>query len=237
MIDTSQRISTIGKSDLSKHTVKQLRKDVAEMIKVANKINLESGDSELNKGNVDYFLKDFHTNTRGGFSADFNYQHRGKTELRTLYNQLAHYINADVDSSVEEQRQKVGAEKFVAYVNGFDPEDERNITLEDAQEMFDLKAEMPELFDSQDWFYQDVVVAYSDRRNAKGQIPQSVVDIALQEKRKLMRKNKAYTPQQLKKNIINAIENAQYQSTGRQYSSARKKNRKAARLNRKAKRR
>lgn len=234
MIDTTQRIQTIAKSDLKTHTVKQMRKDVAELIKVANRINAESSGSELNADNINYFLQDFHTNTRGGFSANFNYQHRGKTELRVLYNELAHYINADVDSTIAEEKEKRAAEKFISYVNGFDPENETNISMEDAQEMFDLKASMPELFDSQGWFYQDLPIATSKKR---GELDRSVLSIALEEKKKLMRKNKSYTPQELQKNIIKAIENAQNETRKREYTPVRKKNRKAARLSRKAKRR
>lgn len=234
MINTTQRIQTIAKSDLKSHTVKQLRKDVAQLIKTANRINAESSGSELNKGNIDYFLQDFHINTRGGFSANFNYQHRGKTELRNLYNQLSHYINADVDSSNASAREQVGAEKFISYVNGFDPEDENNITMEDAQEMFDLKSLMPELFDSQGWFYQDLPIATSKKRS---ELDKSVLSIALEEKKKLMRKNKLYTPQDLQKNIIKAIENAQNETRKREYTPVKKKDRKAARLSRKVKRR
>lgn len=225
MVDTTQRIKTLSKGDLALHTVKQMRKDVAELIKTANKINIESADSELNKDNINYFLRDFHINKRGGFSADFNYQHRGKSELRNIYNQLAHYINADVDSSIASEKEKRAAEKFVAYVNGFDPEDTNNITLEDAQEMFDLKASMPELFDSQSWFYQDLPIATSKQR---GKLDKSVLYIALEEKKKLKGRNKPYTHQELQKNIISAIENAQ------NIPRSRKKNRKASRLSRKA---
>lgn len=234
MIDTSKRIQTIAKSDLKSHTVKQMRKDVAQMIKIANRINAESGSSEINLDNINYFLgNDFRINKRGGFSANFNYYHSGKPQLRSIYNRLAQYINADVDSSIAVEKEKRASEKFIAYVNGFDPEDTNNITPEDAQIMYDLKDSMPELFDGQNWFYMDLPIAVSklDKK------PNSVLEIALSEKKKLMHRNKSYTQADLRKNIIKAIENAQNVSRKREYSPVKKKDRKSARLSRKAKRR
>lgn len=195
-------------------TTAQLRKDVSQLLKMANKVKFESGDDAVTSGAFDYFLTDFHENKRGGISANFDWTHVGKTQLRSMYNQLVRYINTDTQSAEYDTAHQKSMDKFVEWVNDrIDALAEsgeqvgEHITREDAQQMMDLKDAMPELFDSQSFFYEEIVTASIHNTSNK-----SLLQIAYQEKKKLEERakktGKGYTTNQLKKRIIKAVEKA-----------------------------
>lgn len=216
------------------------------MIQTANRINIES-NSENNDNNVKFFLTgdangiignrvdhNFKLDNKGGFKSTIAVSRANKEQLRKMYNDLVGYINSDVDSSLYNERQKIGKEKFIKYINDNEQINPGiTITDEDAELMFDLKDSMPELFDSSSTFYELVVIACAEYRQENGQFSRSLVNIAMQEKKKLIKSGKEYTMDDLKKNIIENIERG---STKPEYTSAKKKDRKSARLKRKAKR-
>lgn len=227
-------------------TNKELMKSVRSMIQTANRINIES-NSENNDNNVKFFLTgdangiignrvdhNFKLDNKGGFKSTIAVSRANKEQLRKMYNDLVGYINSDVDSSLYNERQKIGKEKFIKYINDNEQINPGiTITDEDAELMFDLKDSMPELFDSSSTFYELVVIACAEYRQENGQFSRSLVNIAMQEKKKLIKSGKEYTMDDLKKNIISNIERG---STKPEYTSAKKKDRKSARLKRKAKR-
>lgn len=217
------------------------------MLLTANKINYEN-NTDLNTNNVKYFLTG-DTDGLTGTKVDHNFKMRDngeiksnialsratKEQLRKMYNDLTGYINSDVDSSSYDERQKVAKEKFIKFVNDDAMENEKGFTItdEDAEEMFKLKDEMPELFDSSSVFYELVVIGMAEYREKNGTFDRSLLRIALEEKKKLQKSGEGYTMEDLKKNILKNIETGRKTST---YDSKKKKDRKSARLNRKAKR-
>lgn len=228
-------------------TNKELAKSIKSMLKTANRINFES-ETEINTNNVKYFLTGDYTGIvgarvdhrfkedgKGGIKASIPLSKANKEQLRKMYNDLTGYINSDVDSSLAEERQRIGTQKFIKFVNDDEMMNDNGavITEQDAELMFDLKDAMPELFDSNSTFYELVVIACAEQRNAKGQFDRSLIRIAMDEKKQLEKSGKAYTMDDLKKNIIKNIETGK---SDKEYTSAKKKDRKSARLNRKAKR-
>lgn len=214
---TDGKYKTLTSKDVARGsgvTTAQLRKDVSALLKMANKVKIESGDDATTSGAFDYFLTDFHENARGGISANFDWTHTGKVQLRSMYNQLVRYINTDTQSTEYDKSHQEGMDKFVEWVNDridmLSEEGEGtgdHITREDAQQMMDLKDAMPELFDSQSFFYEEVVSAVASSKSKK-----SLLEIAYKEKKKLeqrsKRTGKSYTTNQLKKNILKAVEKA-----------------------------
>jgi len=228
-------------------TNKELANSIKSMLKTANRINFES-DTEINTNNVKYFLIGDYTGVvgsrvnhrfkedgKGGIKSSIPISRANKEQLRKMYNDLTGYINSDVDSTLAVERQRIGTEKFIKFVNDDEMINENGyvITEDDTKLMFDLKDAMPELFDGNSTFYELVVIACAEYRNAKGQFNRSLIRIAMDEKKRLEKSGKAYTMDDLKKSIINNIENGKSE---KEYNTAKKKDRKSARLNRKAKR-
>lgn len=237
----------ITKNDSLKLTNNEMRDAIRGMIKTSNRINYESGTSELNMKNLQYFLTGdssgtyagrvdhrFKIDNKGGIKPASALSKAKKEDLRKMYNDLAGYINSDIDSTLYEEKQKIARNKFIKFVNDDEMQNPEGllITEEDAQMMFDLKDAMPELFDEQSVFYEEIVLKFAEYRQKNGQFPKSVLKIALEEKKKLIKKGDSYTMDDLKKNILNRIENTQNES----YNPHKKKDRKSARLKRKAKR-
>ena len=222
-------IKTLVEKDIKRgsgHTVQSLRKDVSELLHIANKIRFETGGTDILGIDTSYLLPDFHINNRDGLSANFDWTHSGKTQLKSMYNQLARYINSDVSSSrYDELEEEKRNNALQGLNNNKSPEMEKDFTMADLNELINLKDSMPELFDGTDnVFYLDAIEKYSESDNDV-----SLLQIAYNEKKKLLQSGQGYTLNKLKKNILHAVEKGTY-------NGSRKKDRKAIRQRRKSKR-
>lgn len=237
----------ISKADSLKLTNNEMRDAIKGLLKTSNRINIESGSSEMNVKNLQYFLTGdtggtyagrvehrFKLDNKGGIKPASALSKAKKEDLRNMYNDLTSYINSDVDSSIYEEKQRITTNKFMKFVNDDEMNNPEGILIDenDAKMMFELKDAMPELFDDNSVFYEEIVIKFAEYRMKNGQFPKSVLKMALQEKKKLISKGDSYTMDDLKKNILNRIENTQNES----YNPHKKKDRKSARLKRKAKR-
>ena len=149
-------MKALSKDDAKLMTNANMRDAIKGMIKTSNRINFESGDSELNKTNLWYFLVDDYTgltgtrvdqrfklDSNGGIKPIGGLSNKNKEELRQLYNDLVGYINSDVDSTLYEERQKIGTQKFLKFVNDDIMQNPNGtlITEEDANAMFELRTQ------------------------------------------------------------------------------------------------
>ena len=224
MADFTGKIKTISTKDVGRkkeHTVSSLRKDISSLMKIANKIRFETGGTDLLGVDSAYMLPDFKVNSKGGISAKFDFTHRGSTQLVSMYNQLARYINSDTESTRAKKIELENQNKALQGLNKIRDPEYDEFGLSDLYDLIELKDSMPELFDDAT-YYDEMVKGLS--KNESGS---SMLNIAYQEKKKLQSSNQPFTSKQLKKNIIKAIEKGTY-------NPSKKKNRKGMRQHRNA---
>lgn len=166
----------------TKITTYELRREIARLIKQANAVNFEMGDSKLNTQNRNYFLRDFRVSTRsGGFVSNINYYHRGKRDLISLHNQLAQYINADTQSKTHraymDKREKQIVKKFKATMK---KEYGITITDRDIAEYVELKEMYPELFESDFEFYKNLLEILSTDKKDERSVMQVLSDLKVE---------------------------------------------------------
>lgn len=181
------------------HTTASLRRDVRQMIKQANQIIYETGESSLTQSNIKYYLKGFHSTAKGGITSDISSERLTKAQAQTLYNRLANFINADTQSyaykeyeSKQFKRTKNKIRKTLRDVYG------KRYSDEQINELFAVKEMFPELFDGEDAFYLSVIQG-ARQQGKKGK---SLIDIIAREKYKLEQSGEPYEIGQLKENII-----------------------------------
>lgn len=181
------------------HTTSSLRKDVRLLIKQANQIIYETGDSLSTQNNIKYFLKGFHTTTRGGITSNISTERLTKAQAQTLYNRLSMFINADTQSfaykeyeSKQFKRTKNKIRKTLRDTYG------KRYSDEEIDELFKVKEMFPELFDGNDAFYLEVIQG-ARQQGKKGK---SLLETIASEKYKLEQSGKPYEIGELKKAII-----------------------------------
>lgn len=181
------------------HTTASLRRDVRQMIKQANQIIYETGESSLTQNNMKYFLKGFHTTAKGGITSDISTERLTKAQAQTLYNRLANFINTDTQSyRYLEYEQKQYTDTKEKIRRTFRKDYGKRYKDEDIDELFKIKEMFPELFDGEDAFYLSVVQG-AHQQNLKGK---SLLDTILEEKYKLEQSGKPYELGELKDAVI-----------------------------------
>ena len=178
-------IKTISSKDVGRnkpHTVASLRKEVSSMMKQVNKIRFETGGVDIFGIDTAYLMPDFKVNAKGGINAKFDFTHSGTTQLVSMYNQLARYINSDLQSTAAKNEEQKQMEKSLQGLNKIKEPDTPDFTLSDLSELIELKDSMPELFDDA-LYYDEMVTGLS-----KNDTGVSMLSIAYKEKKKLKEK-------------------------------------------------
>lgn len=186
----------------SGNTTASMRKQVREMIKQANRVIYESGYDN----NAKYFLgREFHQTKSGGITSNIRSERLTKSQAKLLYNQLASFINAD-ESSTDykkwEKEQRTQAMKRMR--NTMKKMYGVSYSDSDMRELFALKEQFPELFETDENFY---LVMLDMSRTSRKANKQSIMDSFLQAKRELKASGQPWTNEDLKRL---AFEKAQF---------------------------
>lgn len=193
-------------SDLNKkidrkyvHTTASLRRDVRTLIKQANQIIYESGDSKKMQKNIDYFLRDFHKTTRGGITSNISTEHLTKKQARRLYNELSNFIGADDESKTyKKYEKKHRADVYKKIQETMKDSYDTDVSYEDIDELFAIKDMYPELFNNEDAFYLSIIEGARTEGKKGRSIMQTVVDV----KKEFKESGIPYTDSDIKTEII-----------------------------------
>lgn len=198
------RVEYVGNSASRQNmTVQELRKGIRELTKQANVILYEGGKNT--QSNREYFLRGFHDTRTGGITSDVRVNFLNKAQAKLLYNQLASFINADTESqSYKEYLDKVRAKSVKTMKETLRNKYDVEMSDADIEELFAIKEQFPELFESDANFYKEVLsmskTLHADIvRNEKGQIQTtSFMQNLLDAKKELLASGSELTPSKVK---------------------------------------
>lgn len=188
------------KSGKMKWTTQSLRSEVYKMQKVANKIIADSPTGGINRSMSEDVAKWVNPKSKisDGFIHIGDVSRKGKAELMDVYNNLAMFINEDVESTVwkgtYDEKTDVARKKIQKQL-GY------RITQQDMEDFLKFKDEYGDLLDGDKYRYDEVLKTITGMRK-RGKKHKPLYTL-IKETEKELGESGSYTPSQVMQTIYN----------------------------------